>query len=83
MRIEDDLMRDLKGRAESEQASLTKILNDVIRRGLNAVAKSKPKKRFRQRTSSMGPPLVDITKALQLAGQLEDEEILSKLAKGK
>jgi hypothetical protein len=83
VRIDDDLLRDLRGRAQAEQTSLTRIVNDALRLGLSAVAKTKSKKRFRQRTSNMGPPLVDITKALQLAGQLEDEEILSKLAKGK
>ncbi len=34
-------------------------------------------------TYKMGPPKVDLTKALSLAAQLEDEEIVRKLAQGK
>lgn len=37
---------------------------------------------FVQRTFSMGPPLVDLTKANKLAGDLEDEEIIAKLRRG-
>jgi hypothetical protein len=83
VRIDDDLLRDLKRRAQSEKTSLTKIVNETIRHGLNVSRRKTPKKKFRQRTFSMGPPRVDITKALQLAGQLEDKEILAKLARGK
>ncbi|MBF8290390.1 MAG: antitoxin [Chloroflexi bacterium] len=35
------------------------------------------------RTKNMGIPKVPLDKALQLAGQLEDEEIVRKLALGK
>jgi hypothetical protein len=31
----------------------------------------------------MGPPLVNLTKALALAAELEDEEILKKMAQRK
>ncbi len=31
----------------------------------------------------MGVPRVDLTRALQIAGELEDEEILRKLAEGR
>jgi hypothetical protein len=31
----------------------------------------------------MGQPLVDVTKALRLAGELEDQEIARELAQGK
>ena len=34
-------------------------------------------------TYSMGKPLVDVTKALRLAGELEDQEIARELAQGK
>jgi hypothetical protein len=30
-------------------------------------------------TYSMGPPLVDITKAMRLAGELEDEELVARM----
>jgi prevent-host-death family protein len=38
--------------------------------------------RFVQRTFNMGVPLVDLTKANQLAGELEDQEIIAKMARG-
>jgi hypothetical protein len=33
-------------------------------------------------THDMGAPIVDITKALRLAGELEDQELASRLARG-
>jgi prevent-host-death family protein len=43
-------------------------------------AKKIPK--FVQRTFDMGVPLVDLTKANQLAGELEDRELIAKMARG-
>jgi hypothetical protein len=54
-------------------------LNDAIRAGANG----RPAPREYTRPRPMGPPLVDITKALQLAGQLEDEVLIRKLAEGR
>jgi hypothetical protein len=84
VRIDDDLLRDLKQRAQREKTSLTRLLNNVIRCGMKGGDPStKPNRRFRQRTHDMGPPLVDLTKALALAAQLEDEEKIKKFARGK
>lgn len=81
VRIDDDLMTELKARAHAESVSLTRILNRTLRAGL---AKPKPDRqrarRFKQKTVSMGRPTVDLDKALALAAQLEDEEIARKLA---
>ncbi len=50
---------------------------------LTAVAtKARPIPPFVQRTFSMGPALVDLTKANQLVGELEDEEIIAKMRRG-
>lgn len=38
-----------------------------------------PTEPFRTKTFDMGAPLVDLTKALQLAGEMEDEEIVRRL----
>ena len=50
---------------------------------LNAAA-SPPREipRFVQRTFHCGGALVDLTKANQLAGELEDEEIMAKMRRG-
>jgi hypothetical protein len=81
VRIDDDLMLELKDRAQREAVSLTRLINRLIRRGLEA--RGKPRKPFRQQTYSMGVPKVDLTKALAFAAALEDEEIIAKLARGK
>lgn len=51
---------------------------------LNAVATPLAREipRFVQRVFSCGTPLVDLTKANQLAGELEDEEIIAKMRRG-
>jgi hypothetical protein len=53
------------------------VLNSAIRTGLSARTRrsSKP---FRQPTYDMGRPLVDLTKALALAGELEDAENIER-----
>ena len=48
------------------------ILTGVGRRGRGRT--------FRTRTADMGPPALPIDKALRLAAELEDEEIVRKLA---
>jgi hypothetical protein len=84
VRIDDDLLRDLKQRANREKTSFTKVVNQVLRKGMKAADQSeKSKRRFRQKTHDMGPPLVDLTKALALAAQLEDQETIKKFALGK
>lgn len=81
VRIDDDLMRELKHRAEQTKLSLTRLLNQVLRQGLAAP----PKKRapFHQKTYDLGVPLVNLDKALSLAFEWEDEEIMRKMAEGK
>jgi hypothetical protein len=50
---------------------------------LDGAASGRRRKRFRTPTFDMGPALVPIEKALQLAGQLEDQEIIRKMRVGK
>ncbi len=47
-----------------------------------AAAPARVVPRFVQRTFDCGPPLVDLTKANQLAGELEDQEIIAKMRRG-
>ena len=84
VRIDDDLLSDLKEVAEKEKLSLTKAFNKILRVGLNSQESPPARKRpFRQKTYSMGEPLFDYGKANKFAAQLEDEEILRKLKLGK
>ena len=81
VRIDDDLMIELKARAHAESVSLTRILNRTLRAGLArpqpAGARHRP---FRQKTVAMGQPMADLDKALALAARLEDEEAARKLS---
>jgi hypothetical protein len=75
VRLDADLMEALKQRADREQTSMTKLLNRVVREWFAGAGNDVEKKKrvFQQKTYSMGKPLVDLTKALQLAAELEDE----------
>lgn len=81
VRIDDDLMIELKARSHAESVSLTRMLNRTLRAGLS---RSQPDdgrpQPFRQRAFAMGPPRVDLDKALALAAGLEDEEVARKLS---
>lgn len=60
--------------------SFKRALNDAVREGLGGRATPEP---YRVRARPMGTPSVPLTKALQLAAELEDEEIVRKLSLGK
>ena len=60
--------------------SFKEAVNEAIRSGL-APGRGDATAEFP--TYSMGEPLVDVTKALRLAGELEDQEIARKLAQAK
>jgi len=80
--LEDDLAARLRERARERDLPFKAVLNDAIRSGLaDSVNTSEP---YRMKTSPMrAKPQVDLTKALRLAGQLEEEEIVRKLEQGR
>ena len=81
VRIDDDLMVELRARAHAQSVSLTRMLNRTLRAGLSAAPKQASERRpFKQRTYRMGTPDVGIDKALALAAALEDEEIIRKIS---
>jgi Ribbon-helix-helix protein, copG family len=84
VRIDDELLSELKELASREDVSLTKLLNRVLRQGLARGKEAvRPKRRpYREKTFDMGVPRFDVTKALALAAELEDEAIIEKLARG-
>jgi hypothetical protein len=77
VRIDDDLLQQIRDRAHRENTSVTKLLNETLRRGLSQ--KPQRPKPFKQKTYDMGPPLIDLTKALSLAFEMEDEETIRKM----
>jgi hypothetical protein len=80
--LEDDLAARLQERARERDLSFKAVLNDAIRSGL--ADSGAPPEPYQMKVSPMrAKPDVDLTKALQLAGQLEDEEIVRKLEQGR
>ncbi len=60
--------------------SFKQALNDAIRAGAKDRAHATP---FRTPAQPMGTPTVTLDRALQLAADLEDEELLRKLRAGR
>ena len=78
VRIEDDVLEQLKRRAQDLGISLTKMLDQVLRKGLSAP--SAPRTPYHQKTYSMGVPRIDLDHVSAFLAADEDAEILRKLA---
>lgn len=63
---------------EERGVSFKQALNDAIREG----AAPRTKVEFRTRTHRLGRPRADLDQALQLAGELEDEELIRRMRTG-
>ena len=74
--LEADVEALLKQCMHERGLSFKRALNDAVRAGLTQPAAPIPP--FKQRTTHMGRPKVDLTKALSLAGELEDQELLRR-----
>lgn len=66
----------LRRRMRERGISFKQALNDAIRTALSDGGEGEP---FRTEVHSMGGPRIDLDKALALAAELEDEEILRKM----
>ena len=84
LRLDDDLLRELKRRAQAQRTTLTVLVNRLLRRSLQGRDDARgARRRYRERTASLGRPALDLDKALALAAALEDDEILEKKARRK
>lgn len=83
--LDPDVEVLLRDTMRKSGAPFKQVLNNAIRDGLSAAARraAGAAEPFRQRTFNMGVPLVDLTKANQLAGELEDEELIAKMRQGR
>ena len=80
--LDPDVEAKLRNAMRERGVSFKVALNDAVRSGLDH-GSSEPK-RYRMPTAPMGlRPGINIDKALRLAGELEDEEIIRKLELGK
>jgi hypothetical protein len=84
IRIDDDLLKELRERAFREGQSFTQLINRTIRRGLNAPDDARAKRgRYREKPISMGTPRIHLDKALAQAAAMEDGGAVDKLAQRK
>jgi hypothetical protein len=80
--LDPDVEMKLKQVMLERGVSFKVALNDAVRAGLNGAAPAA--RRFKMPTAPLGVlPGVNLDKALRLAGELEDEEILRKRELGK
>ena len=63
--------------------SFKQALNEAVRSALANREGSGTGRPFRQKTYSMGAPKINLDKALSLAAEMEDRELLRKLRLGK
>ena len=76
--LDPDVAEQLKAHARRRDLSFKEALNSAVRAGL--AAERGGGRPYHMPTKKMGlRPGVDLTKALEMAASLEDEEILRKL----
>jgi hypothetical protein len=79
--LDPDTEALIRRRMHERGVSFKQALNDAVRDGL-----ARPggrRERLRIASASLGVPTVNLDRALQLAGQLEDEELIRKMRLGK
>lgn len=78
--LDPDVAALIRRRMRELGVSFKEALNDAIRASVEPSSRSKA---FRVRTTAMGKPSVNLDRALQLAAELEDEELVRKSRLGK
>ena len=73
--LDDDVVEVIRRRMNEQRVSFKQALNDVVREG--AGRRPTPPK-FTTRTADLGVPSVNLDRALQIAADLEDEELLRR-----
>lgn len=81
--LDADVQALLKKAMRRSDRSFKRVLNDAVRAGLGGKPATAAKAAWSHPVFDMGEPLVDLTKALALAGELEDLDTLAKLRAGK
>jgi hypothetical protein len=79
--LDPDTVLLLQRRMRERGVSFKQALNDAIREGL-----TKPRRTpapFRTATADLGLPSVNLDRALAVASELEDEELVRKMRTGK
>lgn len=77
--LDPDTEQLIRRRMRERKVSFKQALNDCIREN----ARTTEDDTFHTETADLGVPFVNLDKALQLAGEMEDEEILRKMRMGR
>ncbi len=77
--LDPDVDALIKRAMRERGISFKEALNEAVRAG---AAPRPSRDRIPLPTYDMGEPMVDVTKALRLAGELEDQERAARLARG-
>lgn len=82
--LADDVRDKLQKLAEERGITLNNLTNDMVRLGLEKdEAMRRTLKPFRQTVHDMGGPKMNLDKALSAEAELEDREIILKMARHK
>ena len=77
--LDDDTLVVIRRLMRERHISFKQALNDAIRHG----AQRRPAPAvFETRTADLGVPSVNLDRALQIAGELEDEELIRRQRRG-
>ncbi|KAA1416794.1 antitoxin [Nocardioides humilatus] len=77
--LDPDVEQIIRERMSGHGVSFERALNDAIRESRSV----RREIAFETMTSDTGAPRVDLTKANQLAGELEDDAIIEKMRHGR
>lgn len=77
--LDPDTAALIEQRMRERGVSFKQALNDAIRAGAAPV----PAEPFRTATASLGVPAVNLDRALQVAAELEDDELVRRMRLGK
>jgi hypothetical protein len=78
--LDPDVEQLIRRRMRERNQSFKEAINDAIREG--ALSLSSGRSVFKTETEAMGKPVVSLDRALQLAGELEDEELIRRMQVG-
>ena len=77
--LDDDTLALIQRRMRERGVSFKTALNDAIREGAERRPAPTP---FVTRSADLGVPTVNLDRALQLAAELEDEELIRRQRRG-
>jgi hypothetical protein len=78
--LDPDVRLLIERRMRERGLTFKEAVNEALREGM---IEHPPRPEFHTRTFDLGAPLVPLDKALRLAGELEDEEFLRRMALNK